>query len=186
MSIILIRGYSNSGKDFVGRILCEKYGYQRFAFADSLKSIVATQIGCDVSLLHSQTGKAQICETDSQKRTWRQILLDKARHLRNTDPDTFVNHLCQQIQNLSECSPKIVITDWRYPNECSVLQTRFPDFVVIPLHIIRSGQLESPVDDISENLLCDRTEDYTIVNQMNNTIFTEVENFMFYKNTVTK
>jgi hypothetical protein len=41
MIIILLRGFSNSGKDFVGNIISLKYGYKQFSFADSLKQIVA-------------------------------------------------------------------------------------------------------------------------------------------------
>ena len=75
MNIILLRGFSHSGKDFVGETLCTKYGYKRFAFADSLKKMVAQEFRCPIEQLHSQSGKLQVCNSDSTARTFRQILI---------------------------------------------------------------------------------------------------------------
>jgi hypothetical protein len=177
MSIILLRGFSHSGKDFIGQILCDKYGYKRFAFADSLKKIVAKSFGCPLEQLHSQEGKLQVCETDILKRTYRQILIDEALRLRNIDINTFVNHCCNEIigPNPEETPEKIVITDWRYPNEISILEQSFPGYKVTPAHIQRVNQLKSPVDDISEYQLLSRTNDYTIINKMDETIYEEVQ-----------
>ncbi len=110
MSIILLRGFSHSGKDFVGNILSEKYEYKRFAFADSLKRLVAKEYNCDIKQLHSQDGKLQVCQFDSAKRTYRQILIDEALRLRNLDCDIFAKLCCEDIKKSSHT--KIVITDW--------------------------------------------------------------------------
>ena len=48
MSIILLRGYSKSGKDYIGNILCNKYNYKRFSFADSLKEFVSEKYKCSI------------------------------------------------------------------------------------------------------------------------------------------
>lgn len=173
MSIILLRGFSHSGKDFVGNILCRKYGYKRFAFADSLKSMVANSIGCPVEQLHSQEGKLQICETDVMKRTYRQILIDEAFRLRSIDAGIFAKQCCKEIECIG--ADNIVITDWRYDNELEIMTKTFPRMKVIPVHIIRSGQNESPVKDISEYQLQHRTNDYVIHNNMNETIYEEIQ-----------
>jgi hypothetical protein len=177
MSIILLRGFSNSGKDFVGEILCRDYGYTRFAFADSLKKIVANNFGCNIEQLHSQIGKLQICDNDLKKRTYRQILIDEALRLRNINSDIFANHCCEDIHSDID---KIVITDWRYPNELNVIQNKFPNHRIIPVHIIRQGQLNSPVTDISEHQLDYRTSDYQIVNNMDNSIYNEIKSLFEY------
>lgn len=168
MSIILLRGYSHSGKDYVGNILSEIYGYKRFAFADSLKIMVAKEFNCPIEQLHSQEGKLKICESDNKKRTYRQILIDEALRLRNIDSGVFVKHCCNEIKN-SHCN-KIVITDWRYPNEIQIISEQFPNYKITPVHIIRNGQLQSPVDDISEHHLDDRHYDYQIINNLDNSI----------------
>jgi hypothetical protein len=182
MSIILLRGFSNSGKDFVGNILCKDYDYKRYAFADSLKSIIAETYGCDINLLHTQEGKLKICETDNLKRTYRQILIDEAFRLRYINPDIFANHCCNEIYgpNPEDIPEKIVITDWRYQNELDVLKYNFPDYEIIPVHVHREGQIKSVVNDISEYNLNDRKDDYVIINNMDASIYKEVDRLIQY------
>lgn len=185
MSIILLRGFSHSGKDYIGQLLCTDYGYTRFAFADSLKKIVAKDFGCTIELLHSQEGKLQICENDLNKRTYRQILIDEALRLRNIDSNIFVKYCCQEI--IESNSEKIVITDWRYPNEIELLYQIFTKYLIIPVHIIREDQIYSPVSDISEHQLDYRNSDYQIINKMDNSIFNEINllfEFIYFKNTI--
>jgi hypothetical protein len=178
MSIILLRGFSNSGKDYVGKILSDKYEYKRFAFADSLKNIVAKQYNCNTEQLHSQAGKLDICLSDSAKRTYRQILIDEALRLRNLDCDIFAKLCCEDIKKSS--NTKIVITDWRYLNELDVISKYFPDYKIQTVHIKRIGQNESPVSDISEYQLQNRINDYTIYNSLNDTIYNEIEKLINY------
>jgi len=175
MSIIVLRGFSNSGKDYIGQILCDKYNYKRFAFADSLKKIVAKDYNCALEQLHTQEGKLQVCPTDSSGRTYRQILIDEALHLRKIDTGIFAKHCCQEIYGLDSIPNKIVITDWRYPNELQILIDMFPEYTIIPVHIVRQGQLESPIDDISEYHLLNRVNDYTIINNMDELIHREID-----------
>jgi hypothetical protein len=177
MSIILLRGFSHSGKDYIGQILCETYEYKRFAFADSLKKIVAKEFGCPCEQLHTQEGKLLVCEKDPLKRTYRQILIDEALRLRNIDTGVFAKHCCTEIYDYKpeKVPKKVVITDWRYPNEIEILKKSFPGYTITPVHIKREGQTKSPVDDISEHQLDDRCCDYQINNRLNETIFEEVK-----------
>ena len=177
MSIILLRGFSHSGKDFIGQILCETYDYKRFAFADSLKNIVAKDFEYPIEQLHTQQGKMLVCEKDPLKRTYRQILIDEALRLRSIDSGIFAKHCCQEIResNPQDIPKRIVITDWRYPNEIAILEESFPGYKISPVHIQRADLLRSPVLDISEYHLVNRTNDYTIINKMNDTIYDEVK-----------
>jgi hypothetical protein len=180
MSIILLRGFSHSGKDYIGQILCNKYGYKRFAFADSLKKIVQLDFKCSWEQLHTQEGKLQICENDSHKRTYRQILIDEALRLRNIDAGVFAKHCCNEINGMNpeEIPNRVVITDWRYPNEIEILEQAFPGYKITPVHIIREDQIKSPVDDISEYQLNDRLNDIILINKMDNSIYKEIENII--------
>jgi hypothetical protein len=180
MSIILLRGFSTSGKDFVGQILCEKYNYRRFAFADSLKEIVAEKFKCSVDILHSQSGKIKICDNDPLKRTYRQILIDEALELRNKDSGIFGKLCCDKINSESDIPDKIVITDWRYPNEFEILKQRFPKYIITPVNIIRFDQITSPVNDNSEYELNNRKFDYIIYNYLDDTIYKYVEKLIEY------
>lgn len=175
-TIVLIRGYSQSGKDFIGRALCLNYGYQRFAFADSLKRIVASLYHCSMETLHSQVGKQQICPTDTQQRTYRHILIDEALRLRAIDDTIFVRDCCQEIKK--QHATHIVITDWRYPVEYSLLRELFPDATIIPLHIVREGASTSPVEDISEYHLDYRVGDYRILNTMDASVYSAIHRFV--------
>ena len=181
MSIILLRGFSNSGKDYVGKLLCDNHNYKRFAFADSLKIMVAKNFGCNVELLHSQEVKLRVCELDSFNRTYRQILIDEALRLRNLDSGIFAKHCCNEINEMKQAL-KIVITDWRYPNELEILKEYFPNHKIIPVHIKRSGQNESLIEDISEYQLINRTNDFIINNYMNDIINNEIQSLINHIN----
>ena len=178
MSIILLRGFSHCGKDFIGSILCAKYDYQRFAFADSLKKMVALSTNCPLDKLHSQEGKLEICKDDPQKRTYRQILIDEALRLRNMNSDIFVDYCCREIKQYE--STNVVITDWRYRNEIDFIKMRFPNYKVVSVHIVRTDQSKSPVDDISEYQLVDRTYDYILYNNMDDTIYGQIDKLINY------
>jgi hypothetical protein len=180
MYIVLLRGFAYSGKDYVGQILCNQYNYKRFAFADSLKKIVSNTFNCPLDILHSQEGKLQICETDTHKRTYRQILIDEALRLRNENINVFVEYCCKEIinSNHDEIPKNIVITDWRYQNEIKILNSSFPTYKIIPVHVIRSGQTESPVQDKSEYQLLNRQGDYILHNNMNSSIYEEIEKLL--------
>ena len=176
MSIILIRGYSQSGKDFVGKILCKKYGYQRFAFADSLKRLVSNKYHIRMEQLHSQHGKMQICEEDEKKRTYRQILIDEALLARNNDDNCFAKDCCKEIQTYD--AKKVVITDWRYPNELDVIKDYFPDYNILTVHLVRTSQTMSPVQDQSEYQLENTKVDRFIMNTMDDRIYQEIDNLI--------
>ncbi len=176
MIIILLRGFSNSGKDFVGNVLIDKYGYKQYSFAGSLKQIVADIYNIPLDLLYSQEGKLMICDNDINKRTNRQLLIDEALILKETDYDVFVKHCCHSIS--IDKYTKIVITDWRFENEFDVLKQYFPDAKIVPVHIVRINQTKSPVDDISEYHLINRQGDYTIMNNMDESLYQYIDDFI--------
>jgi hypothetical protein len=173
MIIILLRGFSNSGKDYVGDIICSQYGYKKISFADSLKQIVANKYNIPFDLLYSQEGKMMIYH-NYDGRTNRQLLLDEALILKENDQDIFAKHCCENINN----STNIIITDWRFNNELDVVKQYFPHAKIIPVHVIRKNQTKSPIDDISEYHLMDRKDDITIINNMDDSIYDNIYYFI--------
>jgi hypothetical protein len=178
MIIILLRGFSNSGKDFVGNIIINQYGYKGFSFADSLKKIVSEKYNISLELLYSQEGKKMIYNNDI---TYRQLLINEALKLKETEPDIFAKHCCDNMQSnimQSNIMQRIIITDWRFNNELDILKQNFPHAKIIPVHVIRTNQINSPIDDISEYHLMDRKDDFTIVNNMDNSIYDNIYYFI--------
>jgi hypothetical protein len=176
MIILLLRGFSNSGKDFVGNIIINQYGYKQFSFADSLKKKVADKYNIPLELLYSQEGKMMIYNNYI---TYRQLLIDEALKLKETDSDIFAKHICNNINNTLHCNTqRIIITDWRFNNELDVLKEYFPNARIIPVHIIRKNQYKSPIDDISEYHLMDRKDDITIINNMDDSIYDNIYYFI--------
>jgi len=159
-TIILLRGYSGSGKDTVGKMLIDKHGFRRFAFADGLKQMIAHEYGCSIATLHSQEGKQEICEETGE--TWRQVMLRVALEAKEADPDVFARMCATEIR-IAGMPSRIVITDWRFPNERDVLKRAFPAARFIRVEVVRYDQ--SPVDDESEYALADEWADYVIENK---------------------
>lgn len=160
MIIFACRGFSMSGKDTIGEILCREYGFTRFAFADSLKELVAGKYNCDVSFLHTQEGKMTYSTVHG--RTWRDIILYEGYEQRRLNENIFADMCIQKIKESGK--KRIVITDLRYPNELERIICSFPGEFIKVIHVIRKGQLTSPVEDTSENLLADRIGDTILVN----------------------
>jgi len=178
----MIRGFSQSGKDYIGKILCNEHGYRRFAFADPLKKIVAAKYNCSIDVLHSQSGKLQICENDALNRTFREILIDEALILQNQDIDIFAQKCCEDITTLYRLNKDvdIVITDWRYQNELDLIIQSFPESNIITVCVKNIHQSKSPIDDISEYNLIDRKNDYLLINNLDDSIYREVDNLIKY------
>lgn len=160
MLIILLYGFSQAGKDTFASCFVRNHGFERFAFADSLKQYVSKKYNVPLEVLHSQEGKKQICQ--DLKITWRDVLLNTARDLRETDPDIFAKLCASEIHNSG--SQYIVISDWRYPNEKKILEDYFSSSTFITIHIQRINQPESPVKDTSEYLLYGNHFDFKVLN----------------------
>lgn len=178
MIILFVRGFSGAGKDTFGKCCVDHFGFQRVAFADGLKRYVSKHYDVDEEILHSQEGKQQICGLSGT--TWREILLREGRTLRGTDPDIFAKEAASYIKKSG--SDKIVITDWRYPNEYVVICREFPNANIITILIQRLDQVESPVNDVTEYLLKDHPIDYTLFNDGKSDLLPKVkELFTGYK-----
>jgi dephospho-CoA kinase len=119
--IIMISGWMRSGKDTVGNHLCERFGFNRFAFADVLKDEVSEKWQIARSSLDTQEGKSVIIETeDGQWKAVREILITYGEQCRKANINHWVEKVIQSIDE-TRCQ-NCVITDWRFPNEHHVLK----------------------------------------------------------------
>lgn len=137
--IVGIVGYAQHGKDSVGRILVEEYGFTRYAFADQLKSMAFTlnpivqtyvfpkhpeRLQTLVSLLGWDKAK-EIAEV----RRFLQVLGTEAvrNHL---GEDAWIESLSKRLHDDgvfgitadgvdTDPDAKVVITDVRFPNEAA-------------------------------------------------------------------
>jgi hypothetical protein len=109
--IVVLSGWLQSGKDTVGKILVDRFGYKRYAFADALKDELSQVLNVPRSVMDTNDGKMLIV----QGQTVRQHLIEYGQEQRRKDPLVWVKKVCQKISREGE--PLVVITDWRMPNE---------------------------------------------------------------------
>jgi hypothetical protein len=172
MQIVMIRGWSCAGKDTAATLLQElDSGYVRFAFADALKEMVAIryasdgQVASTLAALYTQEGKQALCPIAGV--SWRTLLLRVGAEERSKNPDVFAEATADRIASHTfpfRSPPKILITDWRYPNEYDVIRRRFPEADLRTVWVRRLDQEASPVHHFNEQLLQGRTGDYELVN----------------------
>jgi hypothetical protein len=170
MKIYLLSGWSGSGKDTVGSILIQTYGFQRFAFADILKQMVATEFGFPVELAHTEAGKNTVIS--STGKTVRQLLIQRGQEIRNEKGDLgfFARGVATEIQNLvySGTIPEgIVITDWRLPVEYETLKQCLT-YPIVKVRVRRWGQHTSPIADSETEHQLDTWTFDCIVNNLGN------------------
>jgi len=169
MKIILLSGWSGSGKDTVADYLVARHNYKKFAFATPLKDLASELFGFPRELADSQEGKRQLWRVGYSKKTIRQILLDLALLDKSQfGNDIYANEIATQISKESPDS-NIVISDMRYLNEIRVIL----EFAMKEKHefdvwrINLRDRNESPVDDISEHVLDTYRADVYISNPGN-------------------
>lgn len=167
MCIILLSGWSMSGKDTVGQFLIDHYGFQRLAVADIMKDVVHQSYSIPYELLHTQEGKdtsVTIRTTDGNKTcTVRDLIIDYAMSKRKENPDHWINLLIDSVRDDINTFSRYVVTDFRFPNECARIMEEFPDQQV---RTVRVNRLNEPriLSSKSENVLDSFDFDYVIDN----------------------
>jgi len=139
--ILLLSGYARSGKDSVANLLEEEHGYLRFAFADALKDMVATETGIPVALFHSQQ-KDTVIPHSAPPTTYRDLLINIADKKRAVDPDIFSRLVGKQISESN--AEYIVVSDWRYKREESFLRS-FLESQPVSYHIRRGRVMRASI-----------------------------------------
>lgn len=152
-TIIMLSGKAGSGKDYTANWLVQNKGFTRFAFADHLKDLVSYRYNIKRSMFDTQEGKKLQIVAEGEKFSLRDLLISTANLERYKNNLVFVN----KVKTAIEASPfdKIVISDFRYPEEYSVLKEYFCNYQrngsVITVRI--QGQSSIQVNDSSETQL---------------------------------
>lgn len=116
--LIGVTGLARAGKDSLARILVERHGYKRVAFADALKEAVAAIAGEPVILFHSDVSKEEFSTTlGTTRRKALQVVGAAVRD--NLDEMVWVRRAVMK-WNLAGCPPT-VISDVRYENEAKAI-----------------------------------------------------------------
>ena len=107
--ILLLSGWSKSGKSTVAEILSQRYGAKVYAFADELKKMVAEEFQFPFEWTQTQEGKQQLAPNG---KTVRELLIQRGQEIRaeKEDPGFFARLVAKQIQMLDTLC---VISDWR-------------------------------------------------------------------------
>ena len=122
--LIGICGLIGSGKDTVGEVLVNEYGFTKLSFASTLKDVTAVLFDWDREMLEGTTP-----ETRAEREILDPFWSDKLRRdwspriaLQQMGTEIMRNHLHQDIwiltlENKIRKLDKVVITDCRFPNE---------------------------------------------------------------------
>jgi hypothetical protein len=151
MFIVLLTGWSESGKDTVADILVKNHGFTKYAFADPLKDLCSSLYGFPREMANTHEGKRTPWTVGYKTKTIRELLLETAKTDRSRfGDDIYAKETLTNIR--ANEKSKIVISDLRYFTELSTIQ-KFAKQDVHRLEVwkvVREGQVESPVNDPSE------------------------------------
>jgi hypothetical protein len=115
-----ITGRAQHGKDSVGQVLREEFGYARFGFADALKELALVLNPYIVTRERLrdlvQRGGWEEAKKEPEVRRFLQVLGTEG--CRGTFGDNaWVNVLSRRVRPLLKAANPVVITDVRFPNE---------------------------------------------------------------------
>ena len=145
-NLIGLVGFAGSGKDTVGNILRDKFGYQKYSFAGPLKDIVSILFSWDRELLEGSTEESRIWRETPDK-WWTEKLGWKSKHGKDFTPriclqyfgtDLLRNHFDENIwitvmeryvMDVIKNGNKIVITDCRFNNEIKAIKNNSGEII---------------------------------------------------------
>lgn len=170
-NVVGLAGYAGAGKDTVGAILIEKYGFERISFADPLRNAVATLnpiVGFEdvpgtrgefsTRLVRYNEALDRIGYTEAKVRypEVREILqrmgTDVGRE--QIDPDLWVNLAMKSM----DPTKRYVITDMRFPNEAAAVSNAGGLLVRVRRDgygPVNDHPSETAIDDVAYDLYID-------------------------------
>lgn len=152
MRIIVLTGWSQSGKDTAADILVRKYGFTKYAIADPLKDLCADLYGFARELADTQEGKKTVLKVGYKTKTIRELLIDTAKLDRSRfGDDIYIKATLNKI--ISDGASRVVISDLRYFTELTPIEkfVKQHNSHLQVWKVVRDGQTESPVNDPSEH-----------------------------------
>lgn len=184
--LVLIGGKSCSGKDTIGKYLCQKYDFKRMAFADKLKDDVAKEYNINRNLFDIQEYKN---EYQVNSKTLRELLIDYSFKQKEKDQDIYTKKVLDEINPFdNKNSPlsiyetkfnNIVITDFRFEHEYTFLKKHLEKEYNIYTLLVKKKCTNKYDNDVSENSLNNFKFKYVINNIGDlGTLFKQVDYFM--------
>jgi hypothetical protein len=150
--ILLLAGWSAAGKDTLGRRMAA-HGFTRFAFADAVKDRTAEVYRFDRSLADTEEGKRSVLVHVAAGFTVRDALIRFGENEKVAHGKGIWSRRLAEAIAASEAT-RIVVTDWRFPEELVELQRLLGGGVdLYPLRVTRPGQRVSPVSSMTEYAL---------------------------------
>lgn len=162
MTIIGLCGQARVGKDTFGALLKDAFkdltgeDYIFMAYAGVLKEQAAESFGLTREQLHGDQKErpdGRYTKEDGTNWTAREIMQSFGDYFRSIDPNYWVKKVVDKIEK--ECYSNVIITDIRYPNELSAIDT----FHGTSIKIVRddrpeihgsSHSSETSMDDITD------------------------------------
>lgn len=166
--IVLLSGYSGSGKDAAAALMMDELNFSRVAFADELKRDCARKTGIADHRFFSTSAKdhplEEPCRAYPMAKTPRDILLMHALVARAADPDVYAKKVVDSIRSriLLGSTDRFVVSDWRYKREAACLAAAHPSATIVRVRIVRPSVI--PSADPSEHDLDDASMDAQIEN----------------------
>lgn len=136
-NIIGLVGFAGSGKDTVGNILVNDYGYKKYSMAKPLKDVVSILFSWDRTLIDGSTEESRLWREQpdewwNKKLNWEERFGTKFTPricLQHIGTDILRNYfdnniwlLCMEKYLNNHMNEKIVITDCRFKNEISAIK----------------------------------------------------------------
>jgi hypothetical protein len=143
-NVIMASGLISSGKDTLADLLVKFKGYKKFSLASVLKKFASEKYGFDENLCHTQEGKKTIVFAG---KTVRELLIIESEAAKAMDKYYFADKVIKCI--LQDDSSKIVISDFRFPEEYLRFKEFFSD--VKTVKVVRASV--KPQDFASEHQL---------------------------------
>lgn len=158
--IIGLSGYAQSGKDTVAGILVRQCGFQRVAFADTIRDF-AMAANPLIPYWDGHFPLARVINAvgyDEAKHNpeVRRFLQDLGMAMRKISVDAWVNAAMRKVDASEQ---PVVITDVRFPNEVDAIRAR--DGFMVRIHRPGVGQVNGHV---SETALDGHDMDFALVN----------------------
>lgn len=130
MTIIALSGHARSGKDTVGQILVDDYGFRRMSFAQAIKNVAAE---INPLLINGSGGFTSLAACFTVFQDW-ELVKDRVPAAREflqklgvavrdqVGPDVWLDAVARQID--ADPGGRYVITDCRFPNEVAFTKAR--------------------------------------------------------------
>lgn len=113
-TVFLVGGFARAGKDTLANRIADLTGAAKVSFADDLKAAgnaFFTRLGIESVDL----------KNDEHKTRFRDLLVAAGKAARSIDPDVFARHAAERARYNILAGRCVVIPDWRYANEMSVV-----------------------------------------------------------------